>query len=270
MKTLVVVFLVIFSQTFAQSQEEGNWDTYLAQYEKGAGSTTLSMDLVKTAPVKELCFVVITGVTYKRCKADGFPAKEEFENLYKISDDANNAISSVTKSELAGTFTSQCERLDYIYVGDTTAIRSKLVKLYKEKYSSYKYYLNIRPDKNWAAYLTFLYPNEETQEYMSNQRVVMRLVSAGDKLTKPRPIDHWLYFKNKSGRDSFIKYAEGMGFKVAGTDFIKDSELGYQLHLFKSSSIDLGALSSLTMLLRKKAKELNGEYDGWESIVVKE
>jgi uncharacterized protein (TIGR01619 family) len=269
MKTVASFLFVISTYLFAHGQES-NWDTYLAQYEKGAGSTTLNMDLVKTAPVKSLPFIVITGVTYRKCNSDGFPVKEEFDILYKISDDLNEAISSITKSELAGTFTSQCERLDYIYVRDTFKIRNQLTKLYKERYPSYKYYLNIRLDKEWAAYLNFLFPNAEIQEYMSNQKVVVQLMSAGDKLTKSRPIEHWLYFKNKIGRDSFIKYAEAKGFKVIGVDVIKDSELAYQLHLSKMDSIDLGELSKLTLQLRKKAIELNGEYDGWESLVVKD
>jgi len=269
MKIIVVVLLALPIYALAQSPE-GNWDAYMAQYEKGAGSTTLNMDLIKTAPVKNLPFALITGVNYKKCKEDGFPIKEEFENLYKISDDANEAISSITKSELVGTFTSQCERLDYIYVSDTLNIRSKLIRLYKEKYASYKYHLTIEPDKEWKTYLTFLYPNEEIQEYMSNQKVVMQLMTAGDNLTKPRPIEHWLYFKNKTGRDAFIKFAETKGLKTVGTDYVKDSEFAYQLHLSQTSSVDLGVLSSLTLQMRKKAKELYGEYDGWESVVVKE
>lgn len=269
MRIIVVVLLVLSTAVRAKAQE-GNWDAYMAQYEKYAGSTTLNMDLIKTAPIKSLPFVVITGVTYKKCKEDGFPLQEEFDNLYKISDDANGAILSVTKSELAGTFTSQCERLDYIYVNDTLSVRNKLIRLYKEKYPSYKYYLNIKPDKDWSVYRTFLYPNEETQEYMYNQKVVIQLMNAGDKLTKQRPIDHWLYFKNKIGRDSFIKYVETKGFKIVGTDYVKDAALPYQLHLSHTSSIDLGILSSLTLQMRKKAKELEGEYDGWESMVVKE
>ena len=105
---------------------------------------------------------------------------------------------------------------------------------------------------------------------MSNQKVVMQLMTAGDNLTKPRPIEHWLYFKNKTGRDAFIKFAETKGLKTVGTDYVKDSEFAYQLHLSQTSSVDLGVLSSLTLQMRKKAKELYGEYDGWESVVVKE
>lgn len=31
----------------------------------------------------------------------------------------------------------------------------------------------------------------------------------------------------------------------------------------------MGSISALTLRLRKKAKELHGDYDGWETFVIK-
>jgi hypothetical protein len=51
---------------------------------------------------------------------------------------------------------------------------------------------------------------------------------------------------------------------------VKDSELKYQLQISRTDSVETSYISKITIELRKKAKELNGEYDGWETFVVKE
>lgn len=266
---LAITVLLILIHTIAKSQD-GNWDVYLAQFEQGPGSVFLNMDLIKTAPQKELPFVVITGGTFAECSDDGFPKKEEFNKLYEISDNVAGLISSITKSEFAGTWTYRCERLDYIYVYDTLNVRDNLKKLYQSKYPAYKFYLNIRRDLAWDAYLKFLYPNDEILEYMANEKVLSQLRSAGDQLIKPRLIDHWLYFENTKDRDLFIKYAEHEKFKIEGKNFLKDSKLKYQLHISRTDSIGHPFINNLTLGLRNKVKEFNGVYDGWETIVLKE
>lgn len=264
---LILLFSLVAQITFSQ---DTNWDVYLAQFDKGPGSVSLNMDLIIEAPKGEFPFVVITGVTFSQCRDDGFPEDEEFKKLYAISDNVVELISSISESELVGTFTYQCQRLDYVYVRDTTNIRDKLESLYKSHYKSYKQYINIVHDKEWEAYTKFLYPNEEIQEYMSNEKVLVQLRTAGDKLNKARQIDHWLYFSSSNDRDAFTKYAQKEKFKIEGNNYLKDSELPYQLHISRVDNLDPQLINSLTLSLRKKAKEFKGEYDGWETFVVKD
>ena len=71
--------------------------------------------------------------------------------------------------------------MDYYYAADTAGIREKLSKLYATQFKSYEPYINIKADKEWQIYLEFLYPNDETRETMSNQKVVLKLQEAGDQ-----------------------------------------------------------------------------------------
>jgi len=267
-KITLAALLLFVVPIAAFCQEKANWDVYLASYEDGPGSTVLNMNLISEAPKATLPFVVITGVTYTACDEDGFPVKSEFDNLYAISDKINALLASVTKMEHVGSFTQRCERLEYIYVRDTSNIRAKLVELYKSKFKSYKYYINIEDDKDWQAYREFLYPNEETLEYMSNEKVLDQLRAAGDKLEKARKVDHWLYFKSDADRGKFVKYAEGQKFRIESKDYVKESDPSYQLHISRIDMIDSGSINKLTLELKKRAKEFGGEYDGWETEVV--
>lgn len=260
--------LIVLGQFAIAKGQDAYWDTYLARYDKGVGSVTLNMDLVKVAPVGDLPFLVITGVGFKACTGEGLPEKDEFDKLYKVSNAVNKVIFSSTKSELAGTFTYQCQRLDYLFVKDTVGLREKLVHLYKNSYRSYPYYINIRLDRDWDAYLNFLYPNEETRAFMQNSRVVDQLKEAGDKLDQPRIIEHWLYFESEEGRRTFIGYITGLKFKVQSVKNLNSSKFSYQLQIARPDRADLESISTLTRALREKAKEYGGEYDGWTSPVV--
>jgi uncharacterized protein (TIGR01619 family) len=227
------------------------------------------MSLKESAPDKQFPFLLTTGVNLLKCTDDGLPTKGEFDMLYKISDRIKLLVDSISKNKFSGTFSYQCERKDYYYLADTTGVRKLLEAIYQKTFPGYKYSINIRNDEQWDAYLTFLYPNDETFEYMSNEKVILNLTKEGDDLTKPRQVDHWLYFKNESDREKFISYAVKEKFKMESKKFVQDSKLKYQLQISRTDKADVGSISKITIELRKKAKELNGDYDGWETFVVK-
>lgn len=269
MSKFFVAISLILLPFFLIAQEE-NWDVYIARYKNKLGSITLNMALKSVAPVKTLPFVVITGVSFKNCNDEGLPGKREFASLYKISDSVKSIMDRLTTNNLTGSFTYMCQRLDYFYVSDTTGLREQLAFFYREKFPQYTpYYINIKEDKLWAAYLDFLYPNEESFEFMQNQKVVTALQNGGDKLLKERLVDHWLYFKTDADRNCFIIYATKQKFKIIGKERSSDPTSPFKLHIARINKVNVASISKVTIELRKQAKKCNGEYDGWETVVVK-
>ena len=241
----------------------------MARYEEGPGSTLVNMSLLTKAPMKQYPYLLKAGVKLKKCSDDGLFTPAESDVLYSISDKIKASIDSLEKNISAGTFTCQCLRTDYYYIGDTTNARAVLAATFKTYLPNYEYIIEIRPDSAWNSYLKFLYPNEETMEYIENGKVVMNLSKEGDDLSKPRQVDHWLYFKTEADRATFLQYALQEKFKVEGKEYTSKGKLHYQLHLSRTDMVDLGSICPITLKLRKKAKELNGEYDGWETFVIK-
>jgi hypothetical protein len=268
MKKIQVLLILIFNTLIISAQKD-NWDVYLAQYEKGPGSVVLDMDIIHLAPFKDLPYILITGVSIKKCNKDGFPEQNEFQKLYQISDSINRVVNHLVKTKFVGTFTYQCERNDYIYVNDTVGLRNKLEEAYRKYFPEYKPYINLRIDKNWIAYKEFLYPNETTFEYMSNQKVINQLLSAGDNLSQSRQVDHWLYFPTKNDRDSFSIYAEKQFFKIEDKNYLKDEKMPFQLKISRKDKVDIESISTITLQLRKEATKDHGDYDGWETMVIK-
>lgn len=269
MKNLPIsfLFLFLFSSNFLLSQNEEDWDVYMASYDEGAGATTVRMDLINVAPVKDYSFIIIAGVKYEPDE-NGFPLNPMSE-LHLIEDSLISALSS-KEVILAGAFTYQGERLSYFYAKDTLGIRSLLEKKYLSHFPNIKYpALRIEDDKEWGAYLTFLYPNEDIQNYMGDQAVLNQLAAAGDDMTTPRQIDHWVYFATAEDGKEFVKQVKLEGFQVEKINKLEDRELPFQLQFFKESKIDLDSVYELTTHLRLLAKKYNGDYDGWETFIIK-
>jgi hypothetical protein len=262
---ILSLFVTLALHAFSQDDV---WDVYMAAYEKGPGSTMVNMTLKDAAPMLRLPYLLTTGVRLKNCSQEGLPVEEEFNTLYQISDSVKSALNTRLRPVAAGTFSYQCERIDYYYLSDTSGIRKLLETTYKKYFPSYQYRTNLRDDAEWKGYLGFLFPNEAILDQLTNQKVIFNLTDAGDDLSKPRKVDHWLYFKTEADRNNFIPYAVKEKFKVTKS-FSPNTRLNYQLQLSRTDKVDLASISLITSTLRKKATELHGQYDGWETVVIK-
>ncbi len=241
--------------------QNANPDNRMSQYKAEAGNTVFNKDLKQTAPVSGFPYVLITGVKFKDCD-QGVLTEQELSNLYRLSDSVYANVTAHVKNIMAGTFTYQCERMEYYYLEDTAGIRERLITLFQKHFNTYEPNITIKDDKNWDAYLKFLYPNEETLEYTQNEKILMALEQQGDKPEKERRVDHWILFTTEKDMDCFIPYATDQHFKVA-------EKVKNRLRISRVDRITLPVISKITTELKKEAKKCNGVYDGWETAVIK-
>jgi uncharacterized protein (TIGR01619 family) len=254
----------------AQNTEE-RWDTYMATYEDGkSGSTTLRMDLIDDAPIESFDYVLVTGLTYETSKENGFPENETFSLLHKVADDLIEIVEGETEFFLVGSFMYNYERLEYFYIKEPKNIVSKIEKFYKDNYPNYNYYLNVKEDNEWTYYRDFLYPNEEIKNYMADQSVLRHLEEAGDKLTKARRVDHWLYFSNELEMNKCQEELINLNFKVEFAGINKETDPPFELQVWRIDNVDIDSIYPITTNLRTIAQKFNGEYDGWETSIEKE
>lgn len=248
------------------------WETYMASYENGKpGSTTVRMDLIDLAPISDYRYVVITGITYKSEREDGLPNGDAtFKLLHDIGDGLNGLLKEDTESILVGSFTGNFERLEYFYVKSDSGIKEKIEAFYKTNYPDKTYYLNIKEDEKWENYAAFLYPNEEMQHYMSNERLVNELQKDGDNLKKARRVDHWMYFKTKEDLQKFEDEIVNQEFKIEYSGAKGIAKFPYSLQFYKYHKVDLNTLHPITSSLNEMAKNFGAMYDGWETIIIKD
>ena len=271
MKSLLQSIFILIIGTMNLLAQNENWDSYIATYEDGnPGSTTLRMDLIQEAPFQHLPNVLVTGLKYETSRDDGFPENETFKVLHKVGDELIKLISDATECILAGSFMYNGERLEYFYIENEEGLKEKIEKFYQYNYPDYQYYLNIKEDKNWEYYTEFLYPNDETLNYMADQSVIRNLIEAGDPLTKKRRVDHWLYFSTELNMKKCMEEVEKNGFMIQSAGLNDETELPYELQMWKVDNVDIESIYSNTSKLREIVKKYRGEYDGWETTVEKD
>lgn len=253
---------------YGQSPQE-DWQTYMAAYEGNKpGSTTVRMDLIEKAPMVDYNYVLVTGITYESERDDGLPKGDEtFKLLHKIGNELEELL-KMQEGMLVGSFMFDFERLEYFYLKSDSGAKEKIEAYYKTNYPNKKYYLKIEEDKNWEYYTKFLYPNEVTQNYMTDIRLIDELKEAGDKLIIERRVDHWVYFKNKENLELFTEAIVNLNFKIEFSGRKGVAKFPYSLQFYKYNKADIDTINAITSSLLEMVKNYNSKYEGWETIVI--
>lgn len=263
---LLLFFFTIISLSSQNKAEK--WESYLATYEKNKpGSTTIRMDLVDRAPIPDYNFVLVTGLTFESKREDGFPQGETFDILHKVGDELVKLLNNNGENLLVGSFMFDFQRLEYFYLKSDTGIQKQLEEFYKRKYPKNKFYINIKEDKKWTYYLDFLYPNDDTLNYISDEKVVNQLRESGDSLEKKRRVDHWIYFSKKENMKLFKAEITKSNFKIEFSGINNESYLPFEIRIWRIDKVDIDSIYPITNFLRKLAMKCNGDYDGWETSV---
>ncbi len=257
----IVIYLLLCLPAGAQVE---HWDTYLAKFGEKPGSVLVDMGLIDAAGDKRYPFLVVTGPQAQNCDKKGMPDNNEISTLEEILEATNNFLTGVTAKVLTGTFTHNCKRLNYYYVKDTAGIRNALMRMYSRGYKNYNYAINIKSDPEWNTYRTFLYPNEETLNWMENNRVMTKMLQEGDSLVGQRELKFYLSFDSVADVKAFTAFAETKGFAPVVIDppFNKGS-LG--VVLTTPGYVKMETINPLTELLKKEATKHHGFFKTWSA-----
>jgi len=258
----VLIATILFIKADAQTE---HWDTYMAKFGDKPGSVLVDLGYKYVAPDSKYPFLVITGPRAQDCNKQKLPRNEEIDRLEEILEATTNFITGDTAKVLVGTFTYNCERLNYYYVKDTTGVRNAIMRLYNRNYPNYEFAINMKSDREWSTYRTFLYPNSETQNWMENDKIIAKMLQAGDSLTQPRDINFELYFRTDTGRRSFTGFAKEKGYKTDTTQISQSANLPYELVLTKQGYVKMDAINGMTEVLKAELKKYNSIYVGWSA-----
>jgi hypothetical protein len=269
-KYLQALCIVICCFVLPADAQNENWDTYMVRLGDKPASILVDMGLLSSAPDKRYPYLVITGPKVKTCNTKGLPEKDEIDKLEQILGETGNFLTGVTAKVLAGTLTCNCERVNYYYVKDTPGIRSALARMYNRNFSDYSYVTRIKADPEWGVYRTFLYPDEETLNWMQNDKVIMQLLQQGDSLSTERNINFELYFRTDSARSNFAGFARAKGYKADKFLTAKNTVAPYELIISKFAAVKMDSINVMTKELKEEMKRRNGFYNGWGSDVVKQ
>ena len=249
-----------------------NWTVYIGRLEDNPAVFRLNLGLEEIAPITQYPQSVRLTFELKEPDENGFSNNRERDFLYTIEDE--EIMPLLNESDiLAGIVTYQGTITWYFYTENTSDLEKRLQSVVT-KHPDYSTQIKTTDDTDWKIYFEFLFPNIYEMQSIHNSNLQEHCEEAGDHTDQERPIEHWLYFQTEKDMNSAITKAESLGFSVYNRGKIEPEEgedpnedLGYRLILSKVNSVDNIDLDTWDLI--DLALDTHGEYDGWETVLVK-
>jgi len=255
-------FIVLFLGSVVVTAQEDDWDSFLAEKEKGIMAITTNFRYVQSKPTYKNLLIV--GSNTKKCFKNGAPKVDGLEEIYTFSDAAASVIDQSTKNRLVGILTYQCSGFDVYYVKDTTNLRKDINKLFQDKSPKHNNYLYIQRDKRWKYFSEVLYPKDISDSFFANQEYLNQLFYKGLDFSKKRKVTHWASFKKEKRRQKFLKKIKVLNFKVDSLKFNKDKNQLFEVQFSREDNFNPDYINEVTKILGLLSTSCNGYYDGWE------
>ena len=246
-----------------------NWDFYFCKVDDELASIFVDLGLAHEAPIAQLSHVGSVRIRMRNPRNDGLSSADEAADLKELERALESHVnSSAPAGVLVGRSTSGGNRDLFFYVPSDEGWGSGIDAVLR-RFPDYKVEADAWEDRAWEAYFAFLLPNKEQKQTIENRKVCEQLESRGDSLNQPREIDHWVYFREPDQRKQFQARVEGMGFRTGGLTEAPSREAAYGIQIRRVDLPSYNAIDDVTLPLFRLAQEFGGEYDGWETVVLK-
>jgi len=258
---------ILISTLYCNARAQENWDTYMARIDGKPASILVDMGLFDKAPEHRMPFLVITGPRARNCSKDGIPYRDEIPELEEILDATTSFITGVMPLRLCGTYTHQCQRLNYYYMKDSFGVRTAIQRMYRRNFKDRDYVLNIRYDPEWRTYLTFLYPTDGMKTWMENEKIMMHMLQNGDSLTAARDIIFEAAFPTDSITTVFTDFLRLHGYDLRSTEKLHSRIAANKVVFYRHAKVNIDTLNTWTGALKQEIDTLGGIYNGWTAPV---
>lgn len=143
-----------------------------------------------------------------------------------------------------------------------------VVKAAMTYFQEYSYEYGTKEDEQYLVYQNLLYPTEIEWQMIHNHKVCDRLFQNGDNLILPRAIEHTAYFRTADGRESYGQKLREDSYNIKEF-FETELELGFGIRFYRIDRPYYYDIDAITIKLIEWARLYSGEYDGWETSIVK-
>ena len=247
-----------------------DWDAYLCRwFDEQPASVRVNLALLDFEEKDTYTKRIQLSVMLKNPDENGLPTEEEEETLYQIEDLVESIIKE--KQDILAGFLRWDKRLSiFAYVEDEKGYEEAFAVALKEQFPDYEYQFWVDEDEEWETYFT-LYPDKYEYKAIMNNRLIDQIQMDGDTMV-PRVLEHCLYFKTQKARKEFLEKVETEGFRRIDerADEVVDETNEYPYQIVVGREDDFRNANSVTWYLMETAEELDGEYDGWGCVTVKE
>lgn len=244
------------------------WEFYFCTVEDKPASIMLNLALFQVAPIIEKSEFIQVTVNLNEPNEHGLTTQGEAEILYVIEDQLADHLAETLGGLYVGRSTGNKQRIFYFYCNASIGYPA-IIEEVMEGFGNHSYICAAMTDVEWAFYKQFLYPSPSEYQSILNRRVIENLEIYGDRLTKAREIEHFLYFPTEYYRSIFIGKIQLDKFNIVSLNHDETrNDFPYSLVISRVDRIDNHAIDELVLHLVNLSQECEGNYDGWGTAVI--
>jgi hypothetical protein len=204
-------------------------------------------------------------LTFKNPRLDGLSSDEEFQQLTAVEDSLRELVGQYG-AIYVGRITVDGHRYFHIFTADSEAAWSARLRAFAEC-QNYEIRFLLERDEKRDGYWKDLYPSEDSWQVIEDMRVLEALERNGDDGTASRRIDHWAFFPTQDAAEEYMRGTQEKGYVLDSRYTTEDGK--FSVCFSHEGTVRLSDITSHTIALRRKASQLGGDYDEWETPVCK-
>ena len=244
------------------------WESYVKPIEGKKAMVAFNANIADTVPNPEFIYTGFVKVKLKNPKEDGLVTEDESDDVGFIEDRLEMESLRWRSGKYIGRIISNGE-VNFIYALKLDFEWSNTVSE-AMKHFDYEYEYGSRMDMEWEVYQKLLFPTIREWQIIANHHSCNNLKEQGDNLQTQRAIEHKAYFETPENRAKFIELIEL-------ENFVKQNEMEvpfqgktmYGVAFYRKDRPFYYDIDALTMKIIDMSSSCNGQYDGWESPLVK-
>lgn len=233
------------------------FDFYFARVDDHPASFMLDLnaDRLDSHPLR-----VHVRVPLQKPRPDGLRDRDELEAMGRIEDQMVAQMADQLEAVYVGRMVHRGATEFFFYL--PTASEPALAELGEVlgDIAPYEAQYQAAPDPTWQLYHDFLYPDAYAHAAMSNRRLLAQLEQMGDRLTKPRAIDHFAYFAARADAEAAASALRGANFAVGE---IEAREASFALPFVREDALADGRADAVSSEILDLILPHGGSYDGW-------
>lgn len=243
------------------------WYTFPAQMGDHRAFITYNHGYAEISKKDKRDFLLKVRVKIKNPTPAGMPTNEEFPVLSALDEKLDESLAE-KGSVYVGRITVDGYRHFYFYLD----IAEQTVSDTLEKVAnatSYKLQHSYKHDPEKEGYWNDLYPTKDDWQVIQDMKVLDALKEGGDNPKKPREVFHWAYFPDKKVANSFGEWVEANDYKLISIELADEKNM-MKVRFSHVGTMVLDDITRHTIGINRKATEMNGDYDGWETSIEQE
>ena len=240
------------------------WHTFPAQMGEHRAFITFDEGYANEAKKDPRNVLVRVRAIIKNPNAAGMPTDGEFSALSSLDEKLATGVAS-HGGRFVGKVTVNGRRHFFYYVACSEDAASELVQRAARE-TGYELAYIYEEDSAKTGYWNDLYPTPDDWRMIKDLQILDVLRDRGDANSKAREVLHWAYFPDPQQAARFGEWARAENYIVSGIE-PAERENRTKVRFSHVGTMVLEDITGRTIAIDRKARELDGDYDGWETSI---